>query len=228
MEARSTRDQKGVSVMDNIRELLGEPSAVKTPAFLIWVQQSKVLALGWTAMRIWLGVMWIQAGVAKLWGAENPAFLHNNGAGVAGFAGHGVAAYSWWGSFLHSFVVPNSGWIAILVAVSEFAIGIALSIGLFTRIAALGSLLLLFTYVMSGTASVCAFYAFFAIVILATWRTSSWIGVDGVIRGFRQRGFSRDARTVVVTPEDNRVVPPSTAKSGEPVDATKDEPLPVG
>ena len=59
--------------------------------------------------------------------------------------------------------------------------------GLFTRVAALGSLALLFTYVMSGTASVCAFYALFAIVILVMWRTSSWIGVDGLIAGYRQR-----------------------------------------
>ena len=66
--------------------------------------------------------------------------MHNNGAGVAGFASHGVAAYSWWGSFLHSFVVPNAGGIGILVAVAEFAIGVALCLGLFTRVAALGSL----------------------------------------------------------------------------------------
>ena len=59
--------------------------------------------------------------------------------------------------------------------------------GLFTRVAALGSLALLFTYVMSGTASVCAFYALFAIVILTMWRTSSWIGVDGLIASYRQR-----------------------------------------
>ncbi len=186
--------------MENIRELLGEPSAVKTPKFLTWVQSSKVLALGWTAMRIWLGVMWIQAGTAKLWGAENPAFLHNNGAGVTGFAAHGVPAYSWWGSFMHSFVVPNAGWIAILVAVTEFSIGVALSLGLFTRLAALASLALLFTYVMSGTASVCAFYAFFAIVVLATWRTSSWIGVDGVISGYRQR--HQGDQVVTVTTSD--------------------------
>ena len=75
----------------------------------------------------------------------------------------------------------------MLVAVSEFSIGVALALGLFTRLAALGSLALLFTYVMSGTASVCAFYALFAIVILATWRTSRWIGVDGLISGYRQR-----------------------------------------
>jgi thiosulfate dehydrogenase [quinone] large subunit len=227
--------------MENIRALLGEPSAIKTPKFLSWVQRSKVLAVGWTAMRVWLGIMWLQAGTAKLWGAENPAFLHNNGAGVAGFASHGVPAYSWWGTFMHSFVVPNAGWIAIFVAVCEFAIGVALSLGLFTRIAALGSLALLFTYVMSGTASVCAFYAFFAIVILATWRTSSWIGVDGLIRGYRQR---REAQMDSVQPgvvaltvedalgtaKDVSSVPVTTSAVTSGVDgsSTKDEPLSVG
>jgi thiosulfate dehydrogenase [quinone] large subunit len=173
--------------MEKLLELIGNPSKIETPRSLRWLQQSKASALVWTAMRIWLGVMWIQAGVAKLWGAENPGFMHNGGAGVAGFASHGVAAYSWWGSFLHSFVVPNAGWIGVLVAVSEFAIGICLTLGFLTPLAAVASLLLLFTYVMSGTASVCAFYALFAIVILAMWRTSSWIGVDGFISGYRQR-----------------------------------------
>jgi thiosulfate dehydrogenase (quinone) large subunit len=237
MMVRSALDQKGVSVMENIRELLGEPSAVKTPKFLAWVQRSKVLAFGWTAMRVWLGIMWIEAGTAKLWGAENPAFLHNNGAGVAGFASHGVAAYSWWGTFLHSFVVPNAGWIAILVALCEFSIGVALSLGLFTRIAAIGSLALLFTYVMSGTASVCAFYAFFAVVILATWKTSSWIGVDGLIRGFRQRHQAQEASTPTVSVSlasfgtdeaSSDRVDNSVATSRDDAASKKDEPVAVG
>ncbi len=170
-----------------IDAVIGEPA--NRTNLQVWesLKTSKLAALGWTAMRVWLGVMWIQAGVAKLWGAEATGFLHNGGAGVAGFAAHGTPAYSWWGSFLHGFVVPNAGWIGILIAVAEFAIGIALVAGLFTRVAALGSLALLFTYVMSGTASVCAFYALFAIVILVMWRTSGWIGADGIIAGYRQR-----------------------------------------
>ena len=139
--------------------VLGDPSERTNPRVWEWLKESKIMAVGWLALRVWLGVMWIQAGWAKLWGAENAAFLHHNGAGVAGFATHAKPAYTWWGSFLHSFVVPNSGWIGVLVAVSELVIGVALVAGLFTRIAALGSLALLFTYVMSGTASVCAFYA---------------------------------------------------------------------
>src|ERR1022692_651622 len=167
--------------------LIGNPSERKAPRPIEFLAHSKVMAVGWTAMRVWLGIMWIRAGVAKLWGAENPGFLHHGGAAVAGFASHGAPAYTWWGSFLNSFVVPNAGWIAILVAVAEFTIGIALCLGLFTRIAALGSLALLFTYVMSGTASVCAFYALLAIVILTMWRTSGWIGADGLVAGYRQR-----------------------------------------
>jgi thiosulfate dehydrogenase (quinone) large subunit len=167
-------------------EFLGEPSGRHNLRVWEWLKESKLMALPLTAMRTWLGVMWIEAGAAKLWGAENPGFLHNGGAGVAGFAAHGAAAYSWWGSFLHSFVVPNAGWIAIVVAVAEYAIGLALVTGLFTRVAAVGSLALLFTYVMSGTASVCAFYALFAIVVLVFWRTSSWLGIDGLVASYRQ------------------------------------------
>ncbi len=171
--------------MSNVLETLGNPTDRSTPEFWKRLLRSKSAALVWTAMRVWLGIMWIQAGVAKIWGAENPAFLHHNGAGVAGFAAHGSPAYSWWGSFLHHVVIPNSSSIGVLIAYGELAVGIGLAFGLLTRTAAICSLIMLFTYVMSGTASVCAFYALFAIVILVTWRTSSWIGADGVIAKFR-------------------------------------------
>jgi thiosulfate dehydrogenase [quinone] large subunit len=169
---------------------LSDPSERRNLPVWEWLKQSRIMAVAWTAMRVWLGIMWIQAGAAKIWGAESAGFLHNNGAGVAGFAAHGVPAYSWWGSFLHGFVVPNAGWIGILIALAEFAVGVGLVADLFTRVAALGSLALLFTYVMSGTASVCAFYALIAIIILTMWRTSSWLGVDGLVASYRQRHHS--------------------------------------
>lgn len=171
--------------------LLDNPSELRVPRSLQWMARSKAMAVVWTAMRVWLGVMWIQAGDAKLWGKENASFMHHGGAGVAGFAAHGAAAYSWWGTFLHHFVVPNAGWIAILVALSEFIIGVALAAGFLTPLALLASLGLLFTYVMSGTASVCAWYALFAVVLLAAWRTASWLGADGLIAGYLQRRHGR-------------------------------------
>ncbi|MGD0851776.1 MAG: DoxX family protein [Acidimicrobiales bacterium] len=173
--------------MNKVETIFGEPSERTVPGVLTWLRQSKYASIAWLAVRVWVGCMWFQAGWAKVFGAENPYFLHHNGAGVAGFAGHGIPAYSWWGSLMHSFVVPNASWIAVIVAFGELAIGIGLVAGFMTRTAAVCSLLLLFTYIMSGTASVCAFYALCALIVLATWRTSSWFGVDGLIAGFRQR-----------------------------------------
>lgn len=172
--------------MKNPVELLSNPSAIATPRPIHWLTHSKLMAVVWTAMRIWLGVMWIKAGVAKLWGAENPGFMHHNGAGVAGFATHGVASYSWWASFLHSFVVPNSGWIGVFVSVTELLAGFGLVLGFLTPAAALGALILDMTYMLSGSAGVNPFYAMFAVIILATWRTSGWIGVDGLLGGYLQ------------------------------------------
>lgn len=190
--------------MKNVIAVFGNPEDRTALAQFNWLRTSRYAAVAWLAVRVWIGIMWIQAGWAKIFGAENAAFLHNNGAGVAGFAAHGAAAYSWWGSFLHSFVVPNAGWIAVLVAFGELAIGLGLAFGFLTRTAAVASLLLLFTYVMSGTASVCAFYALCAIIVLATWRTSSWIGVDGLIAGFRERRRGTAPTAVVPAVETPR------------------------
>jgi uncharacterized membrane protein YphA (DoxX/SURF4 family) len=153
--------------------------------------------------------------MGKLWGAENSAFLHHGGAGVAGYATHGVASYSWWHHFLTGFVVPNSGWIGILVAVAEFTIGVALVLGLFTPGAALAGLALNMTYMFSGTAGVNPAYAAFSVLLIATWRTSGWIGIDGVVMGIVQRrrlarGEPIDLRTKKVTdaPVDSELVIP--------------------
>jgi thiosulfate dehydrogenase [quinone] large subunit len=173
--------------MKSFTDVLGDPSRMESPRVVRWLTHSKLAAPIWLAMRVWLGIMWMQAGWAKLWGAENAGFLHNGGAAVAGFAAHGVASYSWWGHFLHSFVVPNAGWIGGLVSYAEFFVGVGLVLGLLTPAAAAGALILNLTYMLSGTAGVNPFYALFAVVILATWRTSGWIGVDGLIEGYHQR-----------------------------------------
>src|ERR1700722_12434666 len=141
----SPKKRKRIAMRNPVAAVIGDPAERPVPKGWDWARNSKILAIGWTAMRVWLGIMWIQAGAAKLWGAESAGFIHNNGAGVAGFAAHGTPAYTWWGTFLHGFVVPNAGWIGVLIAV-----------------------------------------AFFAIVILAMWRTSTGIGLDGLLASYRQ------------------------------------------
>jgi hypothetical protein len=106
-------------------------------------------------MRIWLGVMRLQADVVKLRSAENRAFLHNNGAGVAEFVSHGVVTYSWWEVFS---IVSSSraDWIGIQIPVTEFSVGACLTLDFLTPLVVLERLFLLFIYVMSETSSVCS------------------------------------------------------------------------
>jgi thiosulfate dehydrogenase [quinone] large subunit len=165
---------------------LGRPSEVRTPGVLRWLATSRLAAVAWTILRVWLGIQWIQAGMAKLWGAENPAFLHHDGSGVAGFALHGVATYTWWHHFLTGFVVTNSGWIGITISLVEFVIGIALVLGVLTPLAAFGGLLLNIVYMLSGTAGVNPVFMVASVVLIVAWRTSGWIGFDGLLMGYRQ------------------------------------------
>jgi thiosulfate dehydrogenase (quinone) large subunit len=201
------REEKEKLMTTNVHvPMLGEPDSVGTPGVLRWLGHSRIAAVGWAAMRVWLGIMWIQAGWSKLWGAENASFLHHNGAGVAGFATAGLklASYSWWGHFLHGFVIPQSGWIGVFISVSELVIGFALVLGVFTAGFAFFALFLNLTYMLSGSAGVNPVYALFAVVLIATWRTSGWIGADGLLMGYLQRRRTHPAQDQAQPAQDRK------------------------
>jgi thiosulfate dehydrogenase [quinone] large subunit len=84
-----------------------------------------------------------------------------------------MSGYGWWAGFLHNFVVPNSSWIAKLVALSEVTIGVLLIVGLFTGMAALAGLVLNVIYMFSGTAGVNPAYAIVALLLIMAWRDST-------------------------------------------------------
>jgi hypothetical protein len=76
--------------MKNPLAALGAPEARPALRPLVWLRSSVMMSVTWTAMRVWLGIMWLQTGIAKIWGNERASFMHNGGAGVAGFASHGT------------------------------------------------------------------------------------------------------------------------------------------
>ena len=140
----------------------------------------------WLAARLWLGYGWLNAGYQKIWGAESAGFW-SSGAGVKGFAtagvagskaGTGGASYGWFAAFLHGFVIPNSTWIAKLVAVSELTIGALLILGLLTGAAALAGLALNVIYMFAGTSGVNPAYAIVAAFLILAWRNAGYLGLD--------------------------------------------------
>ncbi len=152
-----------------------------------WLFRSKAASVIWLAVRLVLGYWWLNAGYQKIWGSEKAAFWFGGGAGVKGFATAGVlgsatgksgASYGWWAAFLHNFVIPNASWIAKLIALGELAVGVALILGLFTGLAALGGLTLNMIYMFTGSAGVNPAYMILEVPLILAWRNAGYLGLD--------------------------------------------------
>jgi thiosulfate dehydrogenase (quinone) large subunit len=162
---------------------------IKEPRVARWLFGKPSASYIWLVARLWLGYEWTKAGASKIWGAESAGFWRG-GAGLKGFAEGAIAAhkgafaqvsYGWWVEFLRDVVVPGHVWMAKLVSLGEFMVGIALILGLFTGIAAFTGLLLNFTYVLSGAVSVNPIYMLIGVGLILAWRNAGLIGADGLL-----------------------------------------------
>jgi thiosulfate dehydrogenase (quinone) large subunit len=101
-------------------------------------------ALALLPLRLFLGITFVYAGIQKL---SDPGFLHAGaptyiGAQLSGFANHTPGGF-----ILRTFAIPHAELAGVGVAIAEILIGLLVTLGLFTRLAAacgLGLNLLLF------------------------------------------------------------------------------------
>jgi len=102
-------------------------------------------ARGVAIARILTGVIFVAEGVSKIRGE----FVRGGFAeSVRETAGH---AWPFWASFLRSAVLPNAGAFGWFFAIAELALGIALVLGLLTRVAAAGGMLLMVILLLGQT-----------------------------------------------------------------------------
>jgi thiosulfate dehydrogenase [quinone] large subunit len=90
-------------------------------------------------LRLFLGVTFVYAGVQKL---SDPGFLHAGAPTYIGTQLHGFAAGTPGGFLLRAFALPHPELAGIGVAITEILIGLLVTAGLFTRIAAAGGMVL--------------------------------------------------------------------------------------
>jgi thiosulfate dehydrogenase [quinone] large subunit len=96
------------------------------------------------AVRILTGVLLIALGWGKVSGDFVKTGFAENTKATAG------ETWPFWRAFLESVVLPNAGLFGWMLAPAEIAVGIGLVLGLFTRIAAAGGVLLMFV-ILNGT-----------------------------------------------------------------------------
>ena len=111
---------------------------------------SRTLAGGFAALRIFFGRVWLSNGLANLFGTGNydwgffsfNLFTRDAARSIASNAS-GKSQLAPLGAFYRDVVVANWGFFGILFAIAELAIGLGLLLGIATRLAAVGGLLLL-------------------------------------------------------------------------------------
>jgi len=152
------------------------------PGFVRAAFGNTITAPVWTALRLYLGWQWLSAGWHKVSG---DGWVNNGGASLQGFWARITAPdattihYGWYHNFIQ-YMLDHEwySWFAKVVAYSEFLIGIALIIGLFTGIAALSGAFMNFNFMLAGSASSNPVLFILAIVIVMAWKVAGYIGVD--------------------------------------------------
>jgi thiosulfate dehydrogenase [quinone] large subunit len=140
-----------------------------------------VLAL---PLRIFVGRMWLSAGLGKL---TNPAWT-DTGQALHGFwqnavavneAGQGKITYDWYRRLLLSMDAHHwYGWFAKLIVAGELLVGLALLLGGLVGIAAFCGAFLNLNYGLAGAASANPILLVLGLLLVVTWRTAGYWGID--------------------------------------------------
>ena len=144
--------------------------------------------LFFTALRIWLGFQWLEAGLHKV--GEAAWTGSSAGAAVAGFArgaiakaaGENPTVQAWYAEFLENVVLPNAAAFGYLVAWGEVFVGLGLILGVFTGFAAFAGAFMNINFLLAGTVSTNPILLIAAIVVLVGIEYAEHFGIDWYLR----------------------------------------------
>ncbi len=151
-------------------------------------------------VRIGTGILFLAEGYGKLTGRFVRGGFEEQAKEIA------AKAWPFWSRFLHGVVLPHAAAVAWLVALGELAVGIGLLLGLWTRIAAFGGVLLVFSFLLGQsyvpgtswdgwvTAGLTSKFAVLLLALIGAADTGRVWGMDGrARRGKKWRGAKADA-----------------------------------
>jgi thiosulfate dehydrogenase (quinone) large subunit len=157
---------------------------VNDPPFAQKLFSSTYAAWLWLPIRIWVGYQWIEAALHKV---NNPAWVVT-GEALKGFwtgainipaEGRPAIAFDWYRSFLTMLLNAQAyTWFGKLIAYGELLVGIALSVGAFTGIAAFFGALMNFNFMLAGSASTNPVLFILAVSLILAWKVAGLVGVD--------------------------------------------------
>jgi thiosulfate dehydrogenase [quinone] large subunit len=158
--------------------------AMQNVPFVNTLFNHPLAGLLWLPVRVWLGYQWLTAGLHKL---ESAAWI-SNGSALQGYwtsavsipaTGSAPIHYAWYRAILE-FLLNNGAyvWFAKLISIGEFAVGLALILGIFTGFAALFGGFMNWNYLMAGSLSVNPVFLVLAVLLVGAWKVAGYFGLD--------------------------------------------------
>jgi len=131
--------------MDSKSELKKVSRVGGVLALLRRVWETKRDQLTWTALRVTVGLLWLNS----FWGKfTNPAYVSGFAATNRGFAAK--TSFGFYRDFLNSVVIPNADFWANLTMYGELLVGVALVLGLLTNVGAVAGFFLNLNFWMAA------------------------------------------------------------------------------
>ncbi len=138
----------------------------------------------WTALRVLIGLSWLEAGLGKV----TQAGWMVTGESLQGYWARAVAipeggrpaiTFDWYRSFLQGLLDSGSYvWFAKLIAIGEVMVGLALILGAFVGIAAFFGAFMNFNFIMAGSASTNGLLMAGAVLLVLAWKVAGYYGAD--------------------------------------------------
>nr|WP_239534572.1 DoxX family protein [Priestia taiwanensis] len=145
-------------------------------------------AVALTAIRVYVGYLWLTAGWKKVTGGfDASGFIKGT---IAKSTGENPSVAGWWGSFLENVALPGADVFNILVAYGELFVGLGLILGCLTKTAVFFGMVMNFSFLFSGTVSSNALMVLLSIFIIVAGTNAGKFGVDGFLTPFlRKKGI---------------------------------------
>jgi thiosulfate dehydrogenase (quinone) large subunit len=157
---------------------------IEDPKFIKTLFADARFSVLWLAVRVWLGLQWINSATGKI---SNPAWT-DTGEALKAYWERAVAipetgrppiSFDWYRTFLQSLLDAEAyTWFAKLVAYGEVLVGVALIIGAFVGIAAFFGAFMNFNFMLAGSASTNPVLFVAALGLIFAWKIAGFIGAD--------------------------------------------------
>ncbi|MCP3030626.1 DoxX family protein [Halobacillus sp. A1] len=147
-----------------------------------WFTEHVSAAIILLGLRIYLGYSWFTSGLGKITGGFDTSGYLQGAIGKA--QGEDAIVQPWWGAFLETFALPNSGLFTFLVMWGELLVGLALLIGLLTKTGAFFGMLMNMAFLLSGTISSNPEMLIIGSLIILGGTNAGRIGLDRYVKSF--------------------------------------------